>query len=121
MDDVPAGPEDAILTISVHQRIAWSHNFIARLSQHAMKSSQTLGDLFEMIPCQSNELPAETLNEDGKYTYADSSSNAPPPTSGFVICIEGTAYGDGMTEADYAEYVFQSYFAIPAHIDILNK
>lgn len=104
MDDVPAVSQ-AILTISVHQRIAWSHNFIARLSQHAMVSSQTLGDLFEMIPCQSNELPSETLDDDGKYTYADSSSNVPPPSSGFVICIEGVAYGDGMSEDDYAEYV----------------
>ena len=102
-DDISRATESAILTISVLQRVSWSHNFISRLSQHALLSSQTLGDLFETIPCPSNELPSEILNEDGRYTYEGGSNNAPPPSSGYVICINGVAYGDGMSEVDYAE------------------
>ncbi|THH21344.1 hypothetical protein EW146_g204 [Bondarzewia mesenterica] len=101
-DGIPAPTHSAILTISVHSRIPWSHNFITRFSQHALLSSQSLGDLYETIPCSSNEFPQE-CTEDGRLTGYEANAETPPPSSGCVICIEGTAHGDGLNEVDYAD------------------
>ena len=104
-DGVSASICSALLTVTVHNRIAWSHSYITRFSQHAILSSQTLGDLFEVIPCSFNELPQE-LYENGRFVgYVTDQDMPPSPSSGCVICIEGTAYGDGSNEVDYAEYV----------------
>lgn len=53
-----------------------------------------------MIPCTSNELTEEILDDDRVTGYRDV-----PTRPGCVICIEGVAYGDGESEFDYAECV----------------
>jgi snRNA-activating protein complex subunit 3 len=91
----------AIITVTVHNKLSWRQSQVARSSTHSILSSQTLGDLFEMMPCTSNEL-FEEIVDDGRVTgYLDKSSDR----SGCVICIEGLAYGDGESESDYAMYV----------------
>ncbi|TFK54170.1 hypothetical protein OE88DRAFT_1625240 [Heliocybe sulcata] len=97
--------EQAILTVTVHNRVPWGPGYFTRSSQHAVLSSQTLGDLFEAIPCTSNELPAETLLEGTVVGY--DAQSPPTPSPGCVICIEGLAYGDGQNEPDYADKLLE--------------
>ena len=94
---------ECLLIISIHTHIRWSYSFTTRTSQHALLTSQTLGDLYESIPCTSNEMPEEILDEDGQLIgYRDDGKYV---SSGCVICIEGVAYGDGQSEEDYSESV----------------
>jgi snRNA-activating protein complex subunit 3 len=89
------------MTVTVHDKLSWRQTHVSRSSRHIILSSQTLGDLFEMIPCTSNELTEEILDDDDRVTgYRDV-----PTRPGCVICIEGVAYGDGESEFDYAECV----------------
>lgn len=92
---------EVLVTVTVYNRLSWGHNVLSRSSQHALLASQTLGDLFEVIPCTSNEIPPETLT-DGEVTGYERDSPE-SGSSGCVMCIEGKAYGDGMSESDYAE------------------
>jgi snRNA-activating protein complex subunit 3 len=66
-------------------------------------SSNTLGELYDVIPCHLNEMSDEST-VDGAFVGYDSGLSKHP--SGHVMVIEGTAYGDGLTENDYARYVF---------------
>lgn len=91
----------ALLTITVHNRVPWGPGYFSRSSQHAVLSSQTLGDLFEAIPCTSNEIPKEIIR-DGELVGYDA-KGPPEPSTGCVICLEGVAYGDGQNESDYAD------------------
>ncbi|KZT26698.1 hypothetical protein NEOLEDRAFT_1146996 [Neolentinus lepideus HHB14362 ss-1] len=97
--------EQAIITITVHNRVPWGPGYLTRSSQHAVLSSQTLSDLFEAIPCTSNEIPPETLRDGEVIGYDD--KLPPAPSSGCVICVEGVAYGDGQEEPDYADKLLQ--------------
>jgi snRNA-activating protein complex subunit 3 len=93
------------VTVSVYNRLTWSYNFVYRSSQHAVLSSNTLGELYNVLPCPSKELPDEST-VDGLLVGHESGPSKCP--SGYVVVIEGTAYGDGLTESDYARYVFLS-------------
>lgn len=76
----------AVLTISVHSKISWAPSYVTRTSQHALVSTQTLGDLLKTIACVSNVQFSDNMTED---------------ISG-VVCIEGKLYSDGRTEDNYA-------------------
>jgi snRNA-activating protein complex subunit 3 len=94
----------ALITFTVHNRLSWGHNLLSRSSQHALLASQTLGDLFEVVPCTSNEIPEERITNGELVGYeTPTTGSAGKCSSGCVICIEGKAYGDGMSENDYAE------------------
>jgi snRNA-activating protein complex subunit 3 len=94
----------ALISLTVHNRLSWGHNLLSRSSQHALLASQTLGDLFEAVPCTSNEIPEERLANGEIVGYKTSTAESPETgSSGCVICIEGKAYGDGISENDYAE------------------
>ena len=93
------------MTVSVYNRLTWSYNFVYRSSQHVVLSSNTLGELYNVIPCPSKELPDESTVDGLLVGYESGPSKYP---SGYVVVIEGTAYGDGLTENDYARYVFLS-------------
>ena len=69
------------------------------MSQHALLCSQTLGQLFDVIPCSSKETPQEIIQDGTVVGYV---SNDTTTNSGCVICIEGCAYGDGYGDDDYA-------------------
>ena len=89
--------------LSVYNRLAWTYNFVYRSSQHVVLSSNTLGELYDVIPCPSNELPDESM-VDGTFVGYDPGPSKHP--SGYVVVIEDTAYGDGLTENDYARYAY---------------
>ena len=96
-------PYSTVVTVSVYNRLTWSYNFVYRSSQHAVLSSNTLGELYNVIPCPSKELPDESTADGLLVGYESGPSKYP---SRYVVVIEGTAYGDGLTESDYARYVF---------------
>ncbi|KAF8639528.1 hypothetical protein AX17_001433 [Amanita inopinata Kibby_2008] len=91
----------AIVTASVYRRVTWNSNLVSRISQHALLSSQTLGQLFDIIPCPSKEIPREIIQDGDVVGYVpdEPSDN----NRGCVICIDGYAYGDGQSGGDYAE------------------
>lgn len=97
---------DAILTVSIYNRLTWG-NHLVRSSQHAVLASQTLGDLYEAIPCTSNEIPLENRAGGETTKYDDERT---PPHHGAVICIEGVGYGDGQAENDYSELASSFFF-----------
>jgi snRNA-activating protein complex subunit 3 len=94
----------ALISLTVYNRLSWGHNILSRSSQHALPASQTLGDLFEVIPCTSNDIPEEQV-VDGEVSGYDTltADSARRGSSGCVICIEDKAYGDGLSDSDYAE------------------
>ncbi|KAJ7076332.1 hypothetical protein B0H15DRAFT_597092 [Mycena belliarum] len=104
----------AIISVAVYDRLPWRQTHVSLCSRHAILSSQTLGDLFEAIPCTSSEMTEEIVDDGNVTGYQE----APPRRPGAVICIEGLAYGDGENELDYAEYVHRSTrssFQSPRH------
>ncbi|KAJ3555769.1 hypothetical protein NM688_g2387 [Phlebia brevispora] len=106
----PADQNQALVFVTVYNRLQWGHRLVARSSQHVLLSSQTLGDLMESIPCVSNEIPEEQVDENGVTTWTKASATN---TSGSVICLEGVAYGDGQSEADYSVKLLKSLQDLP--------
>lgn len=86
----------------MYNPLTWGHRLLGRASQHVLLSSQSLGDLFDAIPCASNEMPDEHLAEGGNIQWSGASARG---STGSVICIEDIAYGDGQSEQDYSEWV----------------
>ncbi|KAJ7268821.1 snRNA-activating protein of 50kDa MW C terminal-domain-containing protein [Mycena haematopus] len=108
----------ALITVTVHNKLSWRQTHVSRSSRHVLLSSQTLGDLFDAIPCTSNEIPEEIL-DDGRVTaYRD---DGVPTRPGYVICIEGLAYGDGENEVDYADKLIQHLQTMPKESATLSK
>lgn len=96
---------EILITITTHYKVQWRTSILSKSSQHILTSSQTLGDLFEVMPCVSNELPNEII-EDGELSgYQEPGITA--GSSGYVIVINDLAYGDGLNEEDYAECVYR--------------
>ncbi|KAJ7178353.1 snRNA-activating protein of 50kDa MW C terminal-domain-containing protein [Mycena crocata] len=107
----------AVITVTVHNKLSWRQTHVSRSSRHVILSSQTLGDLFEMIPCISNEIPEEILDDERITGYR----NDVPTRPGCVICIEGVAYGDGESEFDYADRLIQHTQTIPKESASITK
>ncbi|KAJ7188067.1 snRNA-activating protein of 50kDa MW C terminal-domain-containing protein [Mycena filopes] len=109
--------QQAIVTVTVHDKLTWRQTHVSRSSKHVLLSSQTLGDLYETIPCTSNEITEEIVS-DGRVTgYRDDVPTRP----GCVICIEGLAYGDGESEFDYADKLIQHLQNIPKESHSVTK
>lgn len=99
----------AIITFTIFNRLTWGHGYVSRTSQHALLSSQTLGDLFEVIPCASKEVmvgPQES--------HEIAQEEIKPASCGCVICLENVVYGDGSAEDDYTEYFLCHKFSYQA-------
>lgn len=95
-----ASPETtSVITISFQSKMQSGH--LAPTCQFAFISTQTLGDVFDALPCVSNELPSEIMDGWGQVTGY--TTDQPQESSGCAVCIGGLAYGDGMSEKDYAE------------------
>ncbi|KAJ3494715.1 hypothetical protein NLJ89_g10746 [Agrocybe chaxingu] len=86
--EIVAGNHDAILIMSIHDRVPWGPSYVTRSSQHALLASQTLQDFCDTIPCVSNNLPMEA---------------GMPQGNDSVIVIESLAYGSG----GHAEKLFE--------------
>jgi hypothetical protein len=109
-------PNSAVVIVSVYNRLAWSYNFVYRSSQHAALSSNTLGELYNIMPCPSKELPDERTVDEKFVGYESGPSKRP---GGCVVVIEGTVYGDGLT--DYARCSLIQPNAEPdAHPDLFQ-
>ncbi|KAK0461276.1 snRNA-activating protein of 50kDa MW C terminal-domain-containing protein [Desarmillaria tabescens] len=90
----------AIITVTIYTK---GSSTTMRTSQHALLSSQALGDIIEMMPCASNDLPKEIVS----HRPRDQSTQAAKASSGYVVCIGDVLYGDGMDEIDYADKMLQ--------------
>ena len=78
----------AVLFITVFNPLGWGHRQIARGSQHAVLSSQTLDEFLKAIPCPYHRIPEST----GESEIADSERD------GALACIEGALYAGGQNQ-----------------------
>ncbi|EJF65316.1 hypothetical protein DICSQDRAFT_50534 [Dichomitus squalens LYAD-421 SS1] len=112
-----AGDHDALLSVTVYNRLSWGQKILSRASQHVLLSSQSLRDLFEAIPCTSKEIPHETRDETGTVTgYRSRRSGddmAVDDDTGAAVCIEDVLYGDCQSEDDYADKVLRQLQSLP--------
>lgn len=93
---------DAVLILTVYNRIPWVQSYLARMSQHSVLASQTLGDFIQSIPCDSSEIPEVGVNTEGDFT-GYRYGNGSEAEEGCLLLIEGIIYGDGRSSADYTE------------------
>ena len=100
---------EALIFVTIYNKLPWGHRQLLRLSQHVLLSSQTLEDLFNVIPCQSEAIfhgLGNVLTQDnGEESNPNGTDTSREGGSGAVMCIEGTLYGDGQVLGDYAELV----------------
>jgi len=102
---------DALVTLTVHNRVPWIHSQLTRFSQHVVLSSQTLADFVRVIPCDSSEMPDEMVDSHGNvvgYTYGSEGQGegiVPRAEEGCLLLIDDVVYGDGRSGDDYAQYV----------------
>ncbi|KAL6310357.1 snRNA-activating protein of 50kDa MW C terminal-domain-containing protein [Sparassis latifolia] len=97
-----ADTREALVFVTIYNRIPWGNRLHSRSSQHVLLSSQTIGDLFDVIPCWSSEIPKECVGDDGGIAGYETSADTDEST-GCVICIDGVAYGDGQSAEDYSD------------------
>lgn len=102
-------PREALVFVTVYDRLSWGHKLLSRSSQHVLLSSHTLGDLFDVIPCLSNEIP-EPPTPSSCGTWGEASARG---SSGSVICLEDVAYGDGQSEKDYSDRLLECLQLLP--------
>ena len=100
--DVPSY-SDAIISLTVYNRIPYLPSCLVRSSQHAVLSTQTLDDLLHAIPCTSSNMPVEKLDAEGDVSGYSLDDQDREHHSGYLFCIEGLLYGDGRENTDYAE------------------
>jgi hypothetical protein len=93
--------EKAIITVTLYDRVSWGSGNPTRASQYALLSSQTLGHIFDVLPCSSNEHVVSRMNTVPPSEELQPAINA----DGCVICINGIAFDDG-SQVNYAEYIF---------------
>ena len=97
--------EKAIVTVTLYDRPSWSGGTVTRASQYALLSSQTLGHIFDLLACPSNELAVSNMNP---IPPGEEQPQAVSSADGCVICINGIAYDDG-SPVKYAEYTFPAF------------
>jgi snRNA-activating protein complex subunit 3 len=95
--------QDAIISITVYNRIPYLPSCLTRSSQHAVLSTQTLDDLLRAIPCASSNMPMENLDAEGDVSGYSLNDHEGEQHSGCLFYIEGLVYGDGREHTDYAE------------------
>ena len=75
---------EAILTISIYNKVPWGPSYVSRVCQQAYLSSQTLQDIYEALPC--------IYSAAGR--PANSSMNPAGMKPGCAICVENVLYCD---------------------------
>ncbi|KAF8894048.1 snRNA-activating protein of 50kDa MW C terminal-domain-containing protein [Infundibulicybe gibba] len=91
----PFPPRQAVIKISIHNRVTWGPSYVSRVSQHSLLSCQTLADVVDVIPCVFKKYPPEVTRE------GHSTGTTKP--DGCVMCVEGVVYGDKYGRANYAD------------------
>lgn len=92
----------AIITFTNYSRPDSYPHALRRYSSHAVLSTQTLGHIYDAIPCRHKNMPHEYTDDNGLLQYETYDPSDAPPR-GYVICIEETLHGDGLSNPDYAE------------------
>ncbi|KAG2345564.1 hypothetical protein BDR05DRAFT_988652 [Suillus weaverae] len=103
---------NAVISLTVYNRISYLPSCLTRSSQHAVLSTQTLGDLLRVLPCASSNMPIEELDIEGDvsgYNISDQTGEH----AGCLFCIEDLIYGDGREPADYAEKLIAHFQKLP--------
>ncbi|KAH7888531.1 snRNA-activating protein of 50kDa MW C terminal-domain-containing protein [Phlebopus sp. FC_14] len=98
-------PTVALITLTIYNRVPWVQSYLVRHSQHAVLSSQTLLDFVRAIPCDSSDMPAEQVDEEGNvigYTY-EGGNEGQAAEEGCLLLIDDVVYGDGRPGVDYAD------------------
>ncbi|KAF9075436.1 hypothetical protein BDP27DRAFT_1415229 [Rhodocollybia butyracea] len=86
--DAPLDADSAqvIITITTHSKVYWRTSVLSKNSQHVLSGSQTLGTYLKRYP-----VGVDRMNG----------------SSGCVVVINDLAYGDGLSEEDYADKFIQ--------------
>lgn len=103
---------NAVISLTVYNRITYLPSCLTRSSQHAVLSTQTLGDLLRVLPCASSNMPQEELDAEGDlsgYNVADQTREH----AGCLFAIEDLIYGDRRETADYAEKLIAHFHKLP--------
>ncbi|KAI6046044.1 hypothetical protein EDC04DRAFT_2888211 [Pisolithus marmoratus] len=87
----PATP-DALITLTVYNRVPWVQSYLVRMSQHVVLASQTLGDFMRSIPCDSSEMPVEEVDAEGGVTRYSFDAHSSDVEEGCLLLIEGLLY-----------------------------
>ncbi|KAG1808202.1 snRNA-activating protein of 50kDa MW C terminal-domain-containing protein [Suillus subaureus] len=103
---------NAVISLTVYNRITYLPSCLTRSSQHAVLSTQTLADLLRVLPCASSNMPTEELDAEGdvsSYNVTDQTGEH----SGCLFCIEDLIYRDGRETPDYAEKLVVHFHKLP--------
>ncbi|KAG2146029.1 snRNA-activating protein of 50kDa MW C terminal-domain-containing protein [Suillus bovinus] len=103
---------NAVISLTVYNRISYLPSCLTRSSQHAVLSTQTLGDLLRVLPCASSNIPMEELDAEGDisgYNVTDQTGEH----AGCLFSIEDRIYGDGGENDDYAEKLIAHFQKLP--------
>lgn len=105
---------NAVITLTVYNRIPYLPSCLTRSSQYALLSTQTLGDLLRILPCPSSNMPVEELDAEGDVSgYNITDQNQTGEHDGCLFCIEDIVYGDGRETADYSEKLIAYFHELP--------
>ncbi|KAF9510640.1 hypothetical protein BS47DRAFT_1487381 [Hydnum rufescens UP504] len=100
----------AVIAFTNYARSGTHSNGFRRFTQHLILSTQTLGDIYDCIPCQRKHLPNEIYGPDGHTLIGyDANTSYDDEPKGAVICVEGVAHGDGLSRPDYADKLKDFY------------
>ncbi|KAJ8584339.1 hypothetical protein M405DRAFT_875659 [Rhizopogon salebrosus TDB-379] len=105
--------QDAIISLTVYNRIPYLPSCLTRSSQHAVLSTQTLDDLLRAIPCASSNMPVENLDAEEDVSGYSLNDHEGEQHSGCLFYIEGLVYGDGRGHTDYAEKLVSHFQNLP--------
>lgn len=104
---------DALITLTVYNRVPWVQSYLVRMSQHAVLASQTLEDFMRSIPCDSSEMPVEEVDAEGDVTGYSLDTRSSDGEEGCLLLIEDVVYGDGRPGVDYAEKLLSHVSKLP--------
>lgn len=98
----------ALITYSHYSRATLHPYQLRPSSQHIILSHQTLGDIWDNLPCDRKVLPVKSVTSEEEDDGDSATTTYQMPEAGnqgAVICVEDIVYGDGLSTSDYSEYV----------------
>ncbi|TCD71259.1 hypothetical protein EIP91_011737 [Steccherinum ochraceum] len=107
-----ASPQQALIFVTVYNPISWGHRQLGRASQHVFLSSQSLGDIFDAIPCTSHEIMHDNVQR-GSQATGTGDRPVIGGQGGAVIFMDGQLYGDGQSAKDYADKYLEYLSGLP--------
>lgn len=96
----------ALITYSHYSRATLHPYQLRPTSQHIILSHQTLGDIWDNLPCDRKVLPVKSATSEDEYDSDSAATTYQMPEAGHqgvAICVEDVVYGDGLSTSDYSE------------------